>query len=153
MLYDLTTRRDQPISHSLLYASYQIDFTVSDRYSYEKIHTASLGTARQANLSTSHHHIKPEPFIAFPTMPCAYNIAVCAFLFKRFTWSISAGGTLMLSVTTWWVLDSFRVVCVLFYLWYFRDESVGDNYLRFIVNAASNPPNTRRRLQPMVAQC
>ena len=37
------------------------DFAVSDRCSYEKIHTASLGTARWADLGTRHHHIKPSP--------------------------------------------------------------------------------------------
>ena len=32
----------------------QFDFAVSDRYSYEKIHTASLGTAIWTDLSTRH---------------------------------------------------------------------------------------------------
>ena len=32
----------------------QFDFTASDRYSYEKIHTASLVTARWTDLSTRH---------------------------------------------------------------------------------------------------
>ena len=32
----------------------QFDFAVSVKYSYEKIHTASLGTARWADLSTRH---------------------------------------------------------------------------------------------------
>ena len=36
------------------------DFSVLDRFSYEKIRTASLGTARWADLSTR-HHIKPSP--------------------------------------------------------------------------------------------
>ena len=46
-------------SNSLLYASLhaQFDFAVSYRYWYEKIHTASLGAARWADLSTCHHHI------------------------------------------------------------------------------------------------
>ena len=34
------------------------DFAVSDRYSYEKIHTASLGTDRWVDLNTR-HYIKP----------------------------------------------------------------------------------------------
>ena len=38
----------------------QLDFTVSDRYPYEKLQTESLGRARWAHLSTS-HHIKPTP--------------------------------------------------------------------------------------------
>ena len=38
----------------------QFGFAVSDRYSYETIHTASLETARFADLS-ARHHIKPSP--------------------------------------------------------------------------------------------
>ena len=38
----------------------QFDFSVSDRYSYQKIHTASLGMTKWADLSTS-HNIKPSP--------------------------------------------------------------------------------------------
>ena len=58
-------RWNRPISHSLLFPSplftAKVRFAVSDRYSYEKIRTASLGnTARCAHLSTS-HHIKPSP--------------------------------------------------------------------------------------------
>ena len=40
----------------------QFDFAVSDRYSYERIHTASLGTEKWTDLSTR-HHIKPSPLI------------------------------------------------------------------------------------------
>ena len=38
----------------------QFDLEVLNRYSYEKMHTASLGTARWAHLSTR-RHIKPSP--------------------------------------------------------------------------------------------
>ena len=49
-------------SYSLLRTSLisLIQTRYSDRYSYEKIHTVSLGTARWAELS-ARHHIKPTP--------------------------------------------------------------------------------------------
>ena len=64
----------------------QFEFVALNRYSYEKIHTASY-MARWADLSTR-HHIRPRlkarawcvdlrwAHIAFPTMPYAYNIAL-----------------------------------------------------------------------------
>ena len=58
-----TTRRIVRSAHlalSPIRFTAQFDYAVSDRYSYEKMHTASLGTARWADLSTS-HHIKPSP--------------------------------------------------------------------------------------------
>ena len=71
----------------------QFVFAVSNRYLYEKIHTASLGTAKLADLSTRHHS-KPSPkgsgsmwwlvlrwaHLAFPTMPYAYIPALLEYL-------------------------------------------------------------------------
>ena len=85
MLLAFTMRRMVRSAHLALSPKHftaQFDFAVSNR------HTASLGTARWADLSTR-HHIKPWPkgsglmwwlvlswaHLAFPTMPYAYNIA------------------------------------------------------------------------------
>ena len=61
MLLGFTSRRMVRLAYlaltPILFTA-QIDFAV--RYSYEKIHTVSLGTARWADLSTL-HHIKPSP--------------------------------------------------------------------------------------------
>ena len=38
----------------------QLDYAVSDIYTYKKLHTAWLGTARWTDLSTR-HYIKPSP--------------------------------------------------------------------------------------------
>ena len=61
----------------------QFDIPALNRYSYENIHTASLGTARWADLSTS-HHIKhspkgpglmwTQPISPYPTTQYAFNI-------------------------------------------------------------------------------
>ena len=45
---------------SVIRFTIQFDFAFSNRYSYEKIHTVSLGKAKWADLSTR-HHIKPSP--------------------------------------------------------------------------------------------
>ena len=80
---------DLPISHSL-------DFATSNRYSYEKIHTASLGTARWAHLSTS-HQIKPSPkgsglkwwFVLRWTHLSLPNDAVCIYYCWSSTYQLS----------------------------------------------------------------
>ena len=92
MLLDFTTRRMVRSAHRALspfrFAA-QFHFDVSDRHSYEKIHTASLGMARWAHLSTR-HQIKPPPkgsgliwwlvlrwaHVDFPTMLYAYNLTI-----------------------------------------------------------------------------
>ena len=91
-LLTFTTRRMVRSAHlalSPIHFTAQFDFYVSETYSYEKMHTSSLGTARWADLSTR-HHIKPSPkgsglmwwlvlrwiHVAFPTMPYAYMIAL-----------------------------------------------------------------------------
>ena len=55
---DFHSRRMVRSTHLALFPqrfTSQFDFAVSYRYSYEKIHTASLGTARWADLGTRHH--------------------------------------------------------------------------------------------------
>ena len=103
------------------------DVAVSDKYSYEEIHTALLDTARWADLATR-HHIKPSPkgsdlmwwlvlrwdHVALPTMPYAYilvciisqnNIARVDFSEKKLnSWQS------VHYVQCHWVM-SFRVVC------------------------------------------
>ena len=62
MLLAFTMRlmvRSAHLALSLIRFTAQFDFAVSDRYSYEKMQTASLGTARWADLSTR-HHIRPR---------------------------------------------------------------------------------------------
>ena len=89
--------RSAHLALSLTCFTAQFDFAVSDRYSYEKIHSASLGTARWADLSTR-HHIKPSPkgsglmwslvlrwaHLSIPTMTYAYyfHLSLCI----RYTW-------------------------------------------------------------------
>ena len=90
MLLAFTTRRMVRSAHLALSPkrfTAQFNFAALNRYSYEKIHTASLSTARWADLSTR-HHTKPSPKgsgfmwwlvlrwanLAFPTMPYAYII-------------------------------------------------------------------------------
>ena len=90
MLLAFTTRRMVRSGHltlSPIRFTAQFDFAVSDWYSYKKMHTASLGTARLADLDTR-HHIKLSPkgsglmwklvprwaHPAFPTMLYAYNL-------------------------------------------------------------------------------
>ena len=66
MLLALTTRRMVRSAHLVLSHirfTAQLHLAVSDRYSYDKIHTyytSLLGTATWAHLSTS-HHIRPSP--------------------------------------------------------------------------------------------
>ena len=81
MLLTFTTRRMVRWAHlalSPIRFIVQFDFAVSDRHSYEKMHTASLGTARWAHLSTSHPIglmwwlVLRWAHLAFPTMPYAY---------------------------------------------------------------------------------
>ena len=52
--------RSVHLALSQMHFTDQFDFTVSDRYTYQKIHTASLGTTRWTDLTTR-HHIKPSP--------------------------------------------------------------------------------------------
>ena len=62
MLLAFTTRRMVGSAHLALSPTrftVQLDFALSDRYSYEKIHTALLGKARLADLGNC-HHIKPS---------------------------------------------------------------------------------------------
>ena len=63
MLLAFTTRRMVRSAHLALSRkrfTAQFDFAVSNRYSYEKMHTGSLGTAGWADLSTG-PHIKATP--------------------------------------------------------------------------------------------
>ena len=63
MLLAFTTRRMVRSAHLALSPigfTALFDFGTSNRYSHEKIHTASLGTARWADLGTR-HQIKPSP--------------------------------------------------------------------------------------------
>ena len=58
MLVALTRKRMVRSAHLALSPKrliVQLDFAALNRYSYMKIHTASLGTARWADLSTRHH--------------------------------------------------------------------------------------------------
>ena len=62
-MLDFTTSRivrSAPLALSPINFTAQFDFAVSDRYSHEKIHTASLGTVTWADLSTR-HHMKASP--------------------------------------------------------------------------------------------
>ena len=89
MLLAFITRRMVRSAHLALspkHITAQLYFAAWNRYSYEKIHITSLGTARWAHLRTSHHHIKPSAKgsglmwwfvlrwanLAVPTMPYAY---------------------------------------------------------------------------------
>ena len=58
MLLAFNTRRMVISAYLALYPkrfTVQMDFAVSDKYSYKKIYTASLGTTRWVDLSTRHH--------------------------------------------------------------------------------------------------
>ena len=63
LLFAFITRRMVRSAHLALSPKVftaQFDFATSNRYSYEKIHIASLGTAQVAYFSTR-HYIKPSP--------------------------------------------------------------------------------------------
>ena len=57
---------NQPISHSLLYAS--LHSLISDTYSYEKIHTALL--VRRDGLISAHVTTKPSPRLGLDVVTC-----------------------------------------------------------------------------------
>ena len=70
MLLAFTTRRmvrSARLALSHIRFTEQFDFAVSDRYSYEKMHTASL--VRRADLS-SRHHIMPSYEKIHTASPC-----------------------------------------------------------------------------------
>ena len=57
MLLAFTSRLKMGSAHltlSPIHFTAQFDFAVSDKYLYEKIHTASMGTAEWADLGTRH---------------------------------------------------------------------------------------------------
>ena len=112
MMLAFTMRRMVRSAHltlSPIRFSAQFDFTVSDRYSYEKIHTSPLGNARWTDLSTR-HHTKSSPkgsglmwwlvlwwvHLAFPTMPYAYIIVDC----DEGTWGIACESTVSVYILT-----------------------------------------------------
>ena len=95
-------------SHTLSYTLYcyradQFDFVISDRFSYDTMLTASLGTARWADLSTLHpiidvetsdsdsficHEMSPSVLrwahLTFPTMPYAYTCTNCSAMYDGY---------------------------------------------------------------------
>ena len=116
MLLAFTTRRMVISAHlalSSLHFTAQFDFAVTDRYSYEKMHTALLGTARWADLWALVTKSNPRlnssglmwwlvvrwAYLALPTMPHAYILNKARFP------SLEVGTQMNIAIQTFKILN------------------------------------------------